>query len=359
MLVKVIGSAGVRNFNEIFNLPDNAKGSALRKLVSEELEGAEVELFCMGRVLGDQDNVPSGCVLHMRTVLAKRPDRIQIPPEPHVEGTALGSSTSPDSDSERDPADAEDLYDEDAGVEQILGQNWNDPQAIAQYRRRVEERGLNADEVQRKLAETLIVIRKYQHYVAFYVLVILLELIAWPPLCNRIPDLGTTQDSSDDEDKGWLNSLNIFNFDFISGLNFMWWVTIIVSIIVIVGVCCADVGTGMSITIHRMTQWFWILLNVYYLVASGFKLWPFKDALLKGSWVAVSSLIVVITAFRVVRIYVSYRYMRFYKSLGLEERKYAHKTILVSLLTGQLAPAAPGAAPQEQQPGQNPGLQMV
>jgi len=267
---------------------------------------------------------------------------------------------SPDPDAERNPADAEALYDEDAGVEQVLGQNWNDPEAIAQYRRRVEERGLNADQVQRKLAETLVVIRKYQHYVAFYVLVILLELIAWPPLCTRVPDLGATQESSDEGDKGWLKSLNAFNFDYISGLNLMWWVTIIVSVIVIVRVCCADVGTGRSIAIHRMTQWFWILVNVYYFVASGFSLWPFKDSLHKNSWVAVSSLILVISAFRAVRIYISYRYMRLYNSLRLEERKYAHKTILVSLLTGQLAPAAPGnAAPPEQQPGPNPGLQMA
>merc|ERR1711964_272687 len=136
----------------------------------------------------------------------------------------------------------------------------------------------------------------------------------------------------------------------------MWWVTI-VSTIVVVGVCCADVGSGMSITIHRMTQWFWILVNIYYFVASGFSLWPFKDDMLKNSWVAVSSLILVVSAFRLVRIYVSYRYMRVYNSLQLDERKYAHKTILVSMLTGQLAPG--NAAPQEQQPGPNPGLQMA
>jgi len=155
MLVKVLGTIGERPFNEIFNLRENARGDELRDQVRERLEGAEVELFCMGRSVSDNDIVPSGCVIHMRVVAANRPPAFEAPQQEAV------APKRRDSNAERDPDEvAEILYDEEAGPEQVLGQDWNNPEVIAQYRRRLQERGVNPEVAQRQLDETLKVIKK-------------------------------------------------------------------------------------------------------------------------------------------------------------------------------------------------------
>jgi len=335
MLVKVLGSIGDRPVNEIFNLSDNSRGEELKAAVRERLEGVDVELFCMGRALSDSDIVPSGCVIHMRVVTSDR--------APDFQGPDSSEEPLPSSDSERNPEEiAEILYDEEARPAQVLGQNWNDPQVIAAYRRRLRERGVNPEVAQRKLDQTLRVIKKYQHFVLFYVVLTAMEFLAWPALCHRITDPGSNPVDLSNK-TAW--QILVQEFDYIEILNLLWWFSVLFGLFCLLGALAGEQGSGICVKIHRAFQYIFIAFNVYFLIGSGLKLPPFDNFILKGSWVSMACAVILGSAFRVARLFVSYRYMAVYKSLQTEERQYAHQTMVCSVEIPQQPQEQDGAAP--------------
>jgi len=357
MLVKVLGSMGDRPINEIFNLRENARGEELRAAVSDRLEGAEVELFCMGRALSNEDIVPAGCVIHMRVVDPSRPPAF----EARQEQSAIPRK---DSGGARDPDQAaEILYDEEAGPDQVLGQNWNDPEVIARYRQRLRERGVNPEVAQRKLDETLRVIKKYQHFVLFFCVLTAMELLAWPALTHKIVDPGNNPVDTSAMNK-W-EKFFLHTCDYMFWLNALWWFTIFAGFVCILRAMAGDQGDVTCISIHRFFQYIYIAFNIYFLIGSGFDLQPFRGFIQKGSWVSMACAVVLGTLFRAARLYISYQYMAVYSALKPKERVYAHKNMVCSAVRpdeqgGQGAQAQNGnQANNEANPGPNPGLQMA
>jgi len=355
MLVKVLGSIGDRQVNEIFNLSENARGAELRSAVSDRLEHSDVELFCMGHSLSNEDIVPAGCVIHMRVVDSNRPPAFEAPKQ----DAEAPKPPAPEGARNPDQA-AEILYDEEAGPDQVLGQNWNDPEVIARYRQRLQERGVDPEVAQRQLDETLQVVKKYQHFVLFFCVLTFMELLAWPALTHRIPDpgQGTVLFVDTSSMSAW-EKFFLHDCDYIDMLNILWWITVIIGLICMIGALAGDQGSGSCMTWHRATQYIYIAVNIYFLIGSAFDLHPFKGFIQKGSWVSMACACVLGSLFRMARLYVSYRYMSVYNSLKKAEREYAHKTMLCSIEQPQPEQPQEAQAGNQPEPGPNPGLQMV
>merc|ERR1711964_408772 len=260
----------------------------------------------MGRMILDTDEVPPGCVMHMRLV---QPEDTQ--PE----------NDDQDTTSERDASEAaEILYDSDVEVEDILGADWNDPEVIAEYRARLEERGIDPEEAQKYLEKTLKTIKKYQHYVFFFIVALIMELFVSPPLSHRIKDSGNNP----------LNNENLTGFawfysicDYINMLTIWWVITLVMALIILVRTCMGNQSERL-LRFYRFQQYVFLAFNVYFIIASGLNLEPFKTMIEKGVWVSMACTVILVSCFRIARIYVSYGYYRVYKLLKPEERQFAH-----------------------------------
>merc|ERR1712098_54506 len=263
----------------------------------------------MGRNIQDMDLIPDGCVIHVR--VSDAPSK--APPAP--------AQPEPSPEQEEDESSSYVDFDEEE-AEELLRINWNDPEAVAEYRARLEERGIDPDAAQEQLQKTVKTIRRYQHYVFFFLAIVILVFLAWPPLGRRVKDSGNnTVDNSN------LSGFAKFYAacDYIMMVNIWWWICATVALLVVAGTCTGKHWKGAKLLkFYRFIQWVFLGFNLFFIIASGFKIEPFNTMVEKGVWVSMACCVILVSCFRVARIFVSHRYWTIYKKLNKHERVIAH-----------------------------------
>merc|ERR1711881_479507 len=163
------------------------------------------------------------------------------------------------------------------------------------------------------LAETLKAIRKYQHATGFFFAVLMMELLNWPLLTIDVVDLGQNEQQ--------LLGGKIFNYKTV--LTACWMFSILITLILLMGVCFGDQGEGCCLRFHRKLQWFFLLVNVCFFVVSYWELPPFGPLIAEGYWTALACHLIVECFFRVAKLCLSRNYERRYNALAPPERQYA------------------------------------
>merc|ERR1711964_510975 len=110
-------------------------------------------------------------------------------------------------------------------------------------------------------------------------------------------------------------------------LSWWWYLTLAIALIIMIGTCIGNQSERI-LRFYRFQQCIFLLMNCYFLVASGFSLEPFKTLkvpmIARGVWVSMATTVIIVSCFRLARICVSFRYWNVYKLLKDDERAFAH-----------------------------------
>merc|ERR1711964_706807 len=155
--------------------------------------------------------------------------------------------------------------------------------------------GVDPEIAQRKLAETMKAVKRYQHAVAFFFSILVMEFIAWPLLSIDVIDLGGNEPDTSYSFKFLGQMIN-----YKSILTFFWIFSIFLTLILMMGVCFGDQGEGCCLRFHRKVQYAFLAFNFYFFLTSWFKWLPFGGLIADGYWTALACHLIIECFFRFV-----------------------------------------------------------